>query len=136
MRYERDQRSVQVSLTENVVDVFVFVLATEHLLTGSALRMFNIFKNTKKRNKKKKETKIKHAKGIQTRVEQLRLSELQNVPLRERARERVRDFALLRGEPSYARRARGEFSRQAAAAANGRVAELQHNKYVLSCVLP
>lgn len=84
MRYERDQRSVQVSLTENVVDVFVFVLASEHLLTGSALRMFNIFKNTKKRNKKKKETKIKHAKGIQTRLEQLRVSELQNVPLRER----------------------------------------------------
>lgn len=51
MRYERDQRSVQVSLTENVVDVFVFVLATEHLLTGSELRMFNIFKNTKKKEK-------------------------------------------------------------------------------------
>lgn len=46
------------------------------------------FQKHKKRKKNKNETKIKHAKGIQTRVEQLRLSELQNVPLREKPEER------------------------------------------------
>lgn len=45
-----------------------------------------------------------------------------------RERESKACFASLRGEPSYARRARGEFSRQAAAAANGRVAELQQKR--------
>lgn len=54
-----------------------------------------------------------------------RVAECPTVAERESAAERERAGARvagdsLRGEPSYALAARGEFSRQAAAAANGR----------------